>query len=98
MRELENVLERAVLLTEGVIRPEHLGIQICLNISALEEATRTLSEVTSAAVRQAEGEAIARALNLTDGNKSKAAELLGVSYKTLLLKVREYNLGGSEAE
>ncbi len=98
VRELENVLERAVLLTEGVIKPEHLGIQICLNISALEEATRTLSEVTSAAVRQAEGEAIARALSLTDGNKSKAAELLGVSYKTLLLKAREYNLGASEAE
>lgn len=98
VRELENVLERAVLLTEGIIRPEHLGIQICLNISALEEATRTLSEVTSAAVKQAEGEAIARALSLTDGNKSKAAELLGVSYKTLLLKVKEYNLGGAEAE
>ena len=93
VRELENVIERAVLLADTVIKPEHLGIQLCLNVSILDEATKTLSEITHSAVRQAEGEAIQRALQLTDGNKAKAAELLGVSYKTLLTKVREYRLG-----
>ncbi len=98
VRELENVIERAVLLAEDVIKPEHLGIQICLNLSMLDEASKTLSEVASTAVRQAEGEAIVRALALTDGNKAKAAELLGVSYKTLLSKVREYHLGEADEE
>jgi DNA-binding NtrC family response regulator len=45
-----------------------------------------------AAVREAEAEAIARALSVTGGNKLKAANLLGVSYKTLLSKVKEYKL------
>jgi len=98
VRELENVIERAVLLAEDVIKPEHLGISICLNLSMLDEASKTLSEVASTAVRQAEGEAIVRALALTDGNKAKAAELLGVSYKTLLTKVRDYHLGKTDEE
>lgn len=92
VRELENVIERAVLLAEGAIKPEHLGIHVGLNLSVLDEATRTLSEVAAEATRHAEGEAIMRALALSHGNKSKAAELLGVSYKTLLTKVREYKL------
>jgi DNA-binding NtrC family response regulator len=38
IRELENVIERAVILAEGEIRPEHLGINVKLDIAALEEA------------------------------------------------------------
>lgn len=93
VRELENVIERAVLLAGDEIKPEHLGIRVSIDFSAFQEATKTLSEVSSAAVRQAEGEAIARALAMTKGNKAQAAELLGVSYKTLLSKVKDYNLG-----
>lgn len=97
VRELENVMERAVLMADEIIRPEHLGIQVGLDLSILEEAAKTLSQVASAAARQAEEEAIVRALEASKGNKSKAAELLGVSYKTLLAKVREYNLGDNQA-
>jgi DNA-binding NtrC family response regulator len=96
VRELENVIERAVLLADTIIKPEHLGIQVCLNVAILDEATKTLSEVTHAAVRHAEGEAIQRALILTEGNKARAAEMLGVSYKTLLTKVKEYRLSESD--
>ena len=41
---------------------------------------------------KAEAEAIKRVLAQTGGNKSKAARILGISYKTLLSKVKEYNL------
>jgi DNA-binding NtrC family response regulator len=96
VRELENVIERAVLLAGDHIKPEHLGIQVSINFAAFDEATRTLSEVASAAVQEAESEAIARALTITGGNKAQAAELLGVSYKTLLSKVKEYRLSALE--
>lgn len=92
VRELENVVERAVLVADKVIYPEDLGIRVALDITALDEASKTLEEITSSAVQKAEVEAIVRALALTGGNKVKAAELLRVSYKTLLNKVKEYGL------
>jgi DNA-binding NtrC family response regulator len=98
IRELENVIERAVLLADEEIRPEHLGIEFRLDLSALEDAIRTLPEIAAQAVQQAEAHAIERALQLTSGNKSKAAQILGVSYKTLLNKVREYGMSIEEHE
>jgi DNA-binding NtrC family response regulator len=98
IRELENVIERAVLLADDEIHPEHLGIQLHLDLKALEEATRTLPEIAARAVEHAEIEAISRALKITNGNKTKAAQVLGVSYKTLLHKVKEYKLEQGEIE
>jgi DNA-binding NtrC family response regulator len=92
VRELENVVERAVLMCDNEIRAEHLGIYVRLDIAAIEESIKTLPEIASQAVRKAEVEAIERALHVTGGNKSKAADLLGVSYKTLLNKVRDYSI------
>jgi DNA-binding NtrC family response regulator len=96
IRELENVIERAVLMCDGEVRPEHLGIFVRLDLDTLEEAIKTLPEIASQAVRKAEVEAIERALRMTGGNKSKAADFLGVSYKTLLNKVREYAISTPE--
>jgi two-component system response regulator HydG len=92
-RELENVMERAVILADSVIKPEHLGINVSINFDALDESVRTLSEIAGLAARRAEVDLISRTLAQTMGNKSKAAQILGVSYKTLLNKVKEYNLG-----
>lgn len=91
-RELENVIERAVILAEKTIQPEHLGITLSVNFDTFQEACGSLQEIASAATRKAEIEAISQALSQTLGNKSKAARLLGVSYKTLLNKVKEYEL------
>lgn len=92
VRELENVIERAVLMCDHVIQAEHLGIYVRLDLAAIEESIKTLPEIASQAVHKAEAQAIERALHVTGGNKSKAAEILGVSYKTLLNKVKEYNI------
>ena len=97
-RELENVLERAVILAENSIHPEHLGINLQLDFSALEESQVTLQEISARASEKAEREIIAKTLERTRGNKTVAAKLLGVSYKTLLNKVKEYELEVSAAQ
>ena len=51
-----------------------------------------LSEATERAVRLVERQKISEALSQCDGNKSRAAEVLSVSYKTLLTKIKDYNL------
>ena len=98
VRELENVIERAVVLADNEIRPEHLGITVQLNVSALQEASTTLGEIASRAAEKAEREVIEQVLKQTRGNKSRAAEILGVSYKTLLNKVKQYRLGAGDEE
>ena len=95
-RELENVIERAVILSDKIIRPDHLGITVQLNVSALQEASMTLTEVASRAAEKAERELIQQVLEQTRGNKSRAAIILGVSYKTLLNKVKLYKLADAE--
>ena len=97
-RELENVIERAVILAHDRVLPEHLGIQLGLSIDALEEAALTLPEIALRASQQAEIEVIRKVLLKTRGNKTQAAKILGVSYKTLLNKVKEYKLGADAAD
>lgn len=91
-RELENVMERAVILAEEEIKIEHLGVSLGVNIDTVQEAAATLHEISNIAAKRAEVDLITRILNQTMGNKTKAAQILGVSYKTLLNKVKEYNI------
>jgi DNA-binding NtrC family response regulator len=96
VRELENVIERAVIYADGgVIRPQDLGISETSIISALSEHVPMdgpLQEVAAAATRIAESRRIRQVLKQTGGNKSRAAEILQVSYKTLLTKIKDYQL------
>lgn len=92
IRELGNCIERAMILCDGtIISPEHLGL-MDVKIKGAETSEGGLSEIASAAVRTAETRAIRAALELTKGNKSRAAEILKVSYKTLLTKIKEYDI------
>jgi DNA-binding NtrC family response regulator len=53
----------------------------------------SLHDIADIAVRDAEKKMIEQTLRKTGGNKSKAAELLKISYKTLLNKIKEYGIG-----
>jgi DNA-binding NtrC family response regulator len=96
IRELQNCIERAVILSDGdVIDEEHLGIrpQELSEIHAREIALEgTLHDVAAAAVRMAETRMIRKVLKSTGGNKSRASHILGVSYKTLLTKIKDYGI------
>lgn len=98
VRELQNTIERAVILSDGkTIRAEDLNF-------AFEARKRTddfvrfldlsgsLTDVSSRASRAAEKVKIKQALELSSWNKTQAAQMLDVSYKTLLNKVKEYEL------
>ncbi len=98
VRELKNVIKRAVLLAEELIEPSHLifdnGTSLNPTIIHEEKITEgmSLKEVTKKVVYLAEKEAIERALIMSSGNKSKAAKILRVDYKTLLSKIKEYDI------
>jgi len=96
IRELESVLSRAALLSGGVILPEHLpreikpampGVtfHIPSDLICLKDVIRQLTE-------QAERELITRALSQTKNNRTHAARLLGISHRSLLYKLKEYNI------
>lgn len=98
VRELKNVIKRAVLLAEELIEPSHLifdnGTSLNPTIIHEEKITEgmSLKEVTKKVVYLVEKEAIERALIMSSGNKSKAAKILRVDYKTLLSKIKEYDI------
>ena len=98
VRELKNVIKRAVLLAENLIEPSHLifdnGPSAFSQIVVPEERTeRTpLKEITKKALSFVEKREIERTLLETLGNKSKASRMLEIDYKTLLTKIKEYQI------
>ena len=97
VRELENAIERACILSDSLaLEPQDLGLNN-RNVSrdqspASFDLAGTLSEVAHRAVSLVEQRKISEALKHNDGNKNQAAAELGISYKTLLTKMKDYNL------
>ena len=96
VRELENAIERACILSDSLIlQPKDLGlVEIKSETTTLDQLdlSGTLSDVAHRALSVVERRKIAAALELNNGNKSRTAEDLGISYKTLLTKLKEYSL------
>jgi len=100
VRELENAMERAVLLAEGeLILPENLPERLWAvpppaNAPALPP-TRPSSEANLSlkqAIRDLEESYIRAALRRTRGNRTRAAEVLEISHRALLYKIKEYGI------
>jgi DNA-binding NtrC family response regulator len=97
VRELENAIERACILSDTmVLESKDLGLPTATPNSsdALKsfDLTGSLSEAAQRALRAVERQKILETLQANEGNKIQTAEDLGVSYKTLLTKIKDYSL------
>jgi DNA-binding NtrC family response regulator len=94
VRELRNVIERAVVFCRGSrITPEHLPASLRDGPGpAPAPAPAGRVEPLRRAVERAESDTIRAALDATDGRRSEAAEILGISRKTLWEKIKAYDL------
>jgi two-component system response regulator FlrC len=92
VRELENIIHRAVLLADSdLIEPENLMLDT-LESRALPSIPSESgdSEFDAGSLRQMEEKMIYKALDQTEGNRTHAAKILGISVRTLRNKLNEY--------
>ena len=91
IRELRNIIERAVILTDGPrLDVPDLPLDLQLNDTAPASPSLQLSAFSMAA---AEHLHIQKVLLHTGGNKTEAARLLGIGLTTLYRKIEEYRIG-----
>ena len=93
VRELENTVERAMVLTEGeriqpVDLPERIRETRERSLSQLDGDELSIKKTT----RNIEEILIRRALQRTRGNRTRASELLEISHRALLYKIKDYGI------
>ncbi len=88
IRELENTIERAVLIGNGSkLMPEHFILD---SIDSEKHSQTAVPMKAGMTVREMERQLISRTLDEVSDNRTRAAELLGISIRTLRNKLREY--------
>ena len=93
VRELENMLERAMTLAEDeVIRTADIHLQAAAQEPALEATSTTPSQPLGSYLGDMEKEAIRKALEQTRYNKTAAAKLLGMSFRQLRYRIKKLGL------
>ncbi len=93
VRELENVLERAMIFAENsIIRKEDLDLRSSVSRPGTVEAKSEASDIEAVSLKDLEKNAIIRSLQRWEGNRTHAAEELGISRRTLISKIAEYNI------
>jgi DNA-binding NtrC family response regulator len=94
VRELRNVMERAIIVAgEGTLRADHLPPNFAASRGLMPPRQVERNAITvpiGATVGDAEQALILKTLEHTGNNKTRAAEILGISLKTLHNKLKEY--------
>ncbi|MBK6766429.1 MAG: sigma-54-dependent Fis family transcriptional regulator [bacterium] len=94
VRELQHKIERAVIMCDDQhVRPKHLYLD-GIETTTTTETMFTLDAQTTATLAEIEKAAIFRALRVHENNRTKTAESLGISIRTLRNKLREYREEG----
>jgi DNA-binding NtrC family response regulator len=98
VRELRNVLERAAIASDrGVIGRQHLPSDFGHAAATVTAGLNGVRFPIGTTVDDMERELILQTLAATSQNKTRAAELLGISLKTLHNKLKEYEAGRKDA-
>jgi two-component system response regulator HydG len=91
IRELENVIERAVIMSrDEVLVPADLPVQ--LQMLSAEPAAAGLALPAGISIAALERELIIKTLADTGGNRTRTAEILGINRRTLQNKLKQYAL------
>jgi DNA-binding NtrC family response regulator len=104
VRELQNCIERAVILCDAdAIQPRHLNLSF-RNAQAAAPAVSpwdqidlsgTMADALRRATAEVEKRKIEQAIRDSGNNKQRAADILQISYKTLLQKLKDYGIEDS---
>jgi two-component system response regulator AtoC len=88
IRELKNVIERMILLTnDKILKKEFVPMEL------MESANNTdTDQFTSLELEKVEKELIIKALSLAEGNQTKAAQALSISRDALRYRMKKYNI------
>ena len=104
LRELNNFLKRYLILGDESLaaaelqpRPDGNGGSARGDSAKSGDAGGGLKSLARSAKDEAEGEAIRQALEQTNWNRKRAAELLQISYKALLYKIRQYGIAEAKS-
>ncbi len=97
VRELENILERAVIFSDGpLLDIQDLDLRQSVarldEIEEFETKQQLSNDYGTKSLKEIEIEAIIRSLHRWEGNRTRAAEELGISRRTLINKIAEYKL------
>jgi DNA-binding NtrC family response regulator len=89
VRELRNAVERAVVLCSDIVLPEHLPVRVLAPGSVVAAEAQPYEP---AGEPDGERARILDALTACAGNQTRAAKLLGISRRTLVTRLRDYEL------
>ncbi|HEY6181518.1 MAG TPA: sigma-54 dependent transcriptional regulator [Terriglobales bacterium] len=91
-RELANFMRRVIAMSNGnVINTEYLGPEF-IRPTATKPTSTALPLQAGTSMRELERQLLETTLQLTGGNRTRAAEMLGVSLRTIRNKIREFGL------
>jgi len=94
VRELEKVIKRAIILVNGAspVTPVHLVFDSSVTGSGGDRSKSAEASTLPEKIEALESEVIAESLNRNSWNRKAASRSLGISYPTLLSKIRKYGI------